>query len=40
MYEYLGYEVETTKTSGDQGADLVIVKSGIRTVVGQKQWDY
>lgn len=38
VYEYLGYDVETTKTSGDQGADLVIVKDGKRTVVQAKYY--
>jgi len=36
MYERMGYEVEITKGSGDQGADLILVKDGKRTVVQAK----
>ena len=32
----LGYKVELTKASGDQGADLVIIKNEIKTVVQAK----
>ena len=38
LYEQKGYLVETTKTTGDQGADLVIEKGGIRTVVQAKYY--
>ena len=38
LYEFLGYTVETTKTSGDFGADLVLVKNGERTVVQAKRY--
>lgn len=38
LYEYLGCSVETTKTSGDQGADLVVVKDGHRSVVQAKYY--
>jgi hypothetical protein len=31
-----GYEVETTKTSGDQGVDLIVTKNGIRTAIQAK----
>jgi restriction endonuclease Mrr len=31
-----GYEVETTKVSGDQGVDLIISKDGIRTAIQAK----
>ena len=33
-----GYHVELTPASKDQGADLVISKNGIRTVVQAKRW--
>ena len=36
MYERMGYEVEITKGSGDQGADLILVKDGKKTVVQAK----
>lgn len=36
MYEQMGYEVEITKGSGDQGADLILVKDGKKTVVQAK----
>jgi HJR/Mrr/RecB family endonuclease len=32
----MGYKVEHTKLSGDQGADLVVVKFGIKTVIQAK----
>jgi restriction system protein len=38
LYEYLGYEVETTATSGDFGADLVLVKDGERSVLQAKRY--
>lgn len=38
LYEQKGYLVETTKTTGDQGADLIIEKGGIRTVVQAKYY--
>ncbi len=37
LYEYMGYEVKMTKTTGDQGADLIIKKHG---VVGAIQAKY
>jgi len=36
VFEKKGYEVERTKLSGDQGADLVVVKFGERMVVQAK----
>lgn len=36
IFERMGYEVEVTKKSNDQGGDLVIEKDGIRTVVQAK----
>lgn len=36
LYKKLGYVVEHTKLSGDQGADLVVEKGGIKTVVQTK----
>ena len=36
MYILMGYQVETTKVSGDQGADLIISKNGIKSVVQAK----
>lgn len=36
FFSKLGYEVEITKTSGDQGADLIIIKDSIKTVVQAK----
>ncbi|HBH1594043.1 TPA: restriction endonuclease [Clostridioides difficile] len=36
LFCQLGYEVITTKASGDQGADLIISKNGIKKVVQAK----
>ena len=36
LFRKLGYQVEGTKASGDQGADLIIFKDGIKTVVQAK----
>ncbi len=36
IYENKGYIVETTKTTGDQGADLLLEKAGIKTVIQAK----
>lgn len=36
LFEKLGYIVETTRVSGDQGADLIISKDGIKTAVQAK----
>ncbi len=38
LFEKMGYNVELTKRSGDQGADLVLVKFGKKTVVQAKQY--
>ncbi len=38
LFEKMGYNVELTKSSGDQGADLVLVKFGKKTVVQAKQY--
>ncbi len=40
LYGDLGYYVEHTKLSNDQGADLVIEKDGIRTVVQAKHYAF
>lgn len=37
-YSKLGYQVETTKATGDQGADLILEKDGVRTVVQAKYY--
>ena len=36
LFKRMNYKVEITKASGDQGADLIISKKGIRTVVQAK----
>jgi HJR/Mrr/RecB family endonuclease len=36
VFEDLGYHVERTKASGDQGADLILNKNGTRTAVQAK----
>lgn len=36
LFETLGYRVETTSSSGDQGADLILVKESQRIVVQAK----
>lgn len=38
IFEKLGYKVEGTKTTGDQGADLILMKEGIKTVVQAKYY--
>jgi len=37
LYVEMGYRVEHTKLSGDQGADLIISKNGERSVVQAKK---
>lgn len=37
-FESLGYKVKTTAGSGDFGADLIIKKGGVRTVVQAKRY--
>lgn len=38
LFEKMGYDVELTKGSGDQGADLILSKMGEKTVVQAKQY--
>ncbi len=38
VFQRKGYHVELTPASKDQGADLVISKNGVRTVVQAKRW--
>jgi restriction system protein len=38
LFERLGYKVERTKYIGDYGADLIIRKNGIKTVVQAKRY--
>jgi restriction system protein len=38
LFQRLGYAVELTRSCGDQGADLVVRKQGIKTVVQAKRW--
>ncbi|WP_253187253.1 restriction endonuclease [Paenibacillus sp. GP183] len=36
LFKALGYKTEVTLSAGDYGADLVIEKNGVRTVVQAK----
>jgi restriction endonuclease Mrr len=38
LFSKMGYQVEQTRLSGDQGADLVIVKFGEKTVIQAKRY--
>jgi restriction system protein len=38
LFSGLGYRVERTRARGDYGADLVLEKEGVRTVVQAKRW--
>jgi restriction system protein len=38
LFGSLGYRVEQTKARGDYGADLVLERGGVRTVVQAKRW--
>ena len=38
LYEQLGYDVSMTKTTGDQGADLIMEKNGTKVVVQAKYY--
>lgn len=38
LFRCLGYRVERTRYRGDYGADLVVAKDGVRTVVQAKRW--
>ena len=37
-FKQLGYKARTTPTTGDYGADLILEKDGIKTVVQAKRW--
>ena len=39
IFEKMGYQCEVTKASGDFGADLILNKVGVRTVVQAKRYD-
>ena len=39
VFEKMGYQCEVTKASGDFGADLLISKVGVRTVVQAKRYN-
>lgn len=39
LFQELGYRVTVTKGSGDQGADLLLEKDGMRTVVQAKRYN-
>jgi HJR/Mrr/RecB family endonuclease len=39
VFEYLGYSVQTTKASGDQGVDLIAVKGGRSLAVQAKGYE-
>lgn len=38
LFSKMGYQVEQTKLSGDQGADLVVVKFGEKTIIQAKRY--
>src|SRR5579862_2994442 len=38
LFNCLGYRVEQTRARGDYGADLILARDGIRTVVQAKRW--
>lgn len=38
LFSSLGYRVEQTRARGDYGADLVLEREGVRTVVQAKRW--
>jgi restriction system protein len=38
LFSDLGYRVERTRARGDYGADLVLDRDGVRTVVQAKRW--
>jgi restriction system protein len=38
LFRALGYHVDHTGQAGDYGADLVISKAGVRTIVQAKRW--
>jgi HJR/Mrr/RecB family endonuclease len=39
LFRTLGYRVSPTRATGDFGADLVLDRDGVRTVVQAKRWD-
>ena len=39
LFFYLGYAVEVTQKSRDYGADLILVKDGVKTVVQAKRYN-
>jgi HJR/Mrr/RecB family endonuclease len=39
LFSKMGYQVEQTKLSGDQGADVVVVKFGEKTVIQAKRFN-
>jgi len=39
LFEKMGYDVSTTKNTGDQGADLIIIKDGLKTAVQAKRYN-
>jgi len=39
LYKRLGYRVQRTPYAGDWGADLVLERDGVRTVVQAKRWN-
>jgi restriction system protein len=38
LFRELGYRVEQTRARGDYGADLVVARDGIKTVIQAKRW--
>lgn len=38
LFERMGYHVQETKLTGDQGADLLLMKFGVKTVVQAKRY--
>jgi HJR/Mrr/RecB family endonuclease len=38
LFEKMGYGVQTTAVTGDQGADLILDKNGEKTIVQAKRW--
>jgi restriction system protein len=38
LFERLGFQVERTRYVGDYGADLVVGKDGVKTIVQAKRW--
>jgi hypothetical protein len=38
LYEKMGYSVESTPATGDQGADLIVTKIGIKSIIQAKRY--